>query len=47
MNTPLIIPRVNYGAIYADDTSFQGYYIIRFSPSPYTIQEDDTSCQGY
>ena len=33
MNMPLIIQKGNYGAIYADDNSFQGSY-------RYTFQED-------
>ena len=40
MNISLIISKINYGAIDADDTSFQGYYITRFSSSPYKLQED-------
>ena len=29
-----------YGAIYSDDSTFHGYYIIKFSLSPYTLQSD-------
>ena len=35
-----IISKVNCGAINSDDNSCQGYYIIRFSSSMYTLQED-------
>ena len=37
---PLIIQKGDYGAFYADDNYFQGYYIIIFSSYPYTLQED-------
>ena len=40
MNMTLIITKVNYRAIDADNDSFRGYYITRFSSSPYTLQED-------
>ena len=40
MNVSLIIAEGNYGAIGADDTRWNGYYIIRFSLSPYTLQEE-------
>ena len=40
MNLSLIISKRNYGAIYADDTSCQGYYIIKIYISPYTLQGD-------
>ena len=40
MNMSLIITKGDYGSIDADDYSCHGYYIIRFSLSPYTIQED-------
>ena len=30
----------NYGDIYSDDYTYHGYYIIKFSSSPYTIQSD-------
>ena len=36
----LIIMEVKYGAIDADDYSCYGYYIIKFSSSPYTSQAD-------
>ena len=39
-NMYLIILKGKYGAIDADYTSCQGYYIIRFSESPYTLQCD-------
>ena len=29
-----------YGAIDTDDSSCHGYYIIKFSSSPYTLQSD-------
>ena len=32
--------KVNDGDIYNDDYSYHGYYIIKFSSSPYTLQED-------
>ena len=32
--------KVNDGDIYNDDYSLHGYYIIKFSSSPYTLQED-------
>ena len=40
MNIYLVILKGNYGAIDADDTSCHGYYIILYSSSPYTLQED-------
>ena len=40
MNVSMIISKVNYDAIDADNTSCQSYYIIRFSSYPYRIQED-------
>ena len=30
---------VKYGAIGTDGSSFHGYHIIKFSPSPYTLKE--------
>ena len=36
----MIISKVNVGDIDADETSFHGYYIIRFYSTPYTLQED-------
>ena len=30
----------NYGTIDADVSTYHGYYIIRFSSSPYTLQAD-------
>ena len=36
----LIIMEGNYGAIDADDSSCNGYYIIKISSSPYTLQSD-------
>ena len=38
MSMSLIILKVNYGAIDSETASFQGYYIINFSLSPYTLQ---------
>ena len=38
MNMYLIITKGNYGDISADDSSFYGFYIIRFSSSTYTLQ---------
>ena len=38
MNMSLIIMEVNCGAIYSGDSSDHGYYIIKFSSSPYTLQ---------
>ena len=40
INMSLMITKGNYGAIYADDSSYDGYYIIIFSLSPYTLQAD-------
>ena len=40
MNIYLIIREVKYGAIDADGSSWHGYYIIKFSSSPYTFQAD-------
>ena len=40
MNMYLVISKVKYGDIDSDGTKFQGYYIIRLSSSPYTLQED-------
>ena len=40
MGMYLIIMEGKYGTIDADDSSCHGYYIIKFSSSPYTIQED-------
>ena len=36
----LIITEGKYIAIDADDFSYHGYYIIKISPFPYTLQED-------
>ena len=38
MNTYLIIMEGNYGSVDTDDSSFNGYHIIKFSSSPYTLQ---------
>ena len=38
MNMSLIIMEGNYCDIYDDDHSCRGYYIIKFSSSPYTLQ---------
>ena len=37
MKVSLIITKVNYRAIDADNSSCHGYYIIRFSSSLYTL----------
>ena len=37
---PLIIMKGNDDAIDADDSTYHGYYIIKFSSSPYTLQSD-------
>ena len=36
----LIITEGKYCDIYADGSSYHGYYIIKFSSSPYTLQID-------
>ena len=38
MNISLIIMEGGYGAIVAGDSSCHGYYIIKFSSYPYTLQ---------
>ena len=38
MNTSLLIIEGKYGDIDTDDSSFRGYYIIKFFSSPYTLQ---------
>ena len=38
MKTSLVIMEVNCGTIGADDSSCHGYYIIKFSSSPYILQ---------
>ena len=40
MNIYLVVMVRKYGAIDADDSSCHGYYIIKFSSSPYTVQAD-------
>ena len=40
MNTSLIITERKYGAIYTDDSSCIGYYIIKISSYPYILQSD-------
>ena len=40
MNMSLIIMEVKYVAIDTDDSSCHGYYIIKFSSLPYTLQSD-------
>ena len=40
MNMSLIIIEVKYGEIDTGDSSCHGYYIIKFSLSPYTLQAD-------
>ena len=57
MNISLIIMEGKYGAINSDDSSCHGYYIIKISSSPYTLQADlsiygqvissgETLCEG-
>ena len=57
MNMYSIIIGVNYGDIDDDDSTCHGYYIIRFSSFPYTLQEyfniygqviysDEMVCEG-
>ena len=36
----LVISKVTFGTIDAEDTSFHGYYIIKFTSDPYNLQED-------
>ena len=38
MNMTLIITKEKYGTIDTNDSSCYGYYIIKFSLSPYTLQ---------
>ena len=40
MNISIIIIEVKYGAIDTDYYSCHGYYTIKFSSSPYTLQVD-------
>ena len=40
MNMSLIIMEGKYGTIHDDDSSCQGYYIIKFSSYPYNLQAD-------
>ena len=40
MNMSLISIEGKYGAIDTDNSSCNGYYIIKFSSSPYTLQAD-------
>ena len=40
MNMYLIIREGKYGAIYTDDSSCHGYYIIKFYSLPYNLQPD-------
>ena len=37
---PLVICKIKFGAIYADDTPYHSYYIIIFTLYPYILQED-------
>ena len=47
-NISLIVMEGNYGAVYADDSTCYGYYIIRFSSYPYTLQADmSIDAQGF
>ena len=39
-NFSLIFNKGNFGVIYSNDTSCHGSYIIIFTFSPYTLQED-------
>ena len=36
----LVVSKVTFGTIDAEDTSFHGYYIIKFTSDPYNLQED-------
>ena len=40
MKMSLIITKVNYGAIDADDYSCRGYHVIKMSSSTDTLQSD-------
>ena len=40
MNMYLIITERNYGAINADNSSYNGCYTIRFSSPPHTLQSE-------
>ena len=40
MNISLVIIEGSYSAIDADDSTYHGYYIIRFSLYPYNLQAD-------
>ena len=40
MNMSLIIMEGKYGAIDAHNSSYHGYYIIKISSYPYTLQAD-------
>ena len=40
MNISFTIIEGKYGAIDTDDSSCHGYYTIKFSSSPYTLQSD-------
>ena len=40
MNMYLVFMEGKYGAIDIDDSSCYGYYIIKFSSSPFTPQSD-------
>ena len=40
MSISLIIMEGKYGSIDTDDSLCHGYYIIKFSSSPYTLQAD-------
>ena len=40
MNMYLMISKWNGGVIVSDNTSYKGYYIIRFSSSIYALQAD-------
>ena len=39
MNMSLVITEGKYGAVDDDNYSCRGYYIIKFSSYPYTLQE--------
>ena len=43
MNMSLVTMEDNYDAIDADDYSYHGYYIIKFTSYPYTLQANMSS----
>ena len=44
MSISLIKIEINYGAIDADNSTYHGYYTIRFYSSPYMLQADLNIC---